>query len=304
MGILFDPRSKKNFTLPSRCNVGRSFACMIRVNFPSVSGDHACISYESKRWKIRDLRSRNGTFVNGQKVHEATLERGDKIAFGSTKIVFDFIDASPPVALARNLKTNEVIVARDGLLAVPSAEVPLASVFETPHDGWVLETGGDVKRVSDGDLLDLDQKSYMLHLPTILDVTMDSSGDWISAQDIGLRFRVRRNEEYVDVAVQIRNELHVLAVRAHHYTLLTLARLRLADQANPKLVSHDHGWVTMDDLCRKLATDENKINVEIYRIRQEFLQLPLQNGAAIIERKKGSKMLRIGVHRLRLDYID
>ena len=124
---------------------------------------------------------------------------------------------------------------------------------------------------------------------TTLDVTMDSSGDWISAQDCGLRFRVRRNEEYVDVAVQIRNELHVLAPRAHHYTLLTLARQRLADQANPKLAPQDHGWVTTDDLCRKLATDENKINVEIFRIRQEFLQLPLQNGAAIIERKKGSK---------------
>lgn len=252
------------------------------------------------------MQSRNGTFVNGQRVTEAPLEHGDQIALGSSKMVFRFIDASPPVALARNLKTNEIVSAQkeNGLLAIPSANTPLASVFEAANGGWLAEVEGDVIDVKDGSIIDVDGKSYMLHLPTVLDVTMDSSGDWIGVREIGLHFRVRRNEESVEVTVQIRNDFHVLNRRAHHYTLFQLARVRLEEQANAKRPPEEEGWVSMDDLCRMLGTDEGKINVEIFRIRQDFIGLSLQNGAGIVERKRGAKKLRVGTHRIRIEKMD
>lgn len=305
MGIVYDPKTRRMITLPAECRIGRSFECTVRLDIPNVSGQHARIWYQSKGWRIRDLSSRNGTFVNGQKVEEATLEKGDLIMVGSTKNVLKFVDTSPPVALARNLKSDEVIVSQNGLLSLPPGDSPQMLIFETPQHGWVLETGGNVELATDHQAIEVNGKSYMLHLPTIPIATMDSSGEWISVNDVGLHFRVRRNEEYVDVAVEIRKDNRVvLTPRAHHYTLLQLARARYEDEKNTKVPEAERGWVTMDYLCKALATDENKINVEIFRIRKEFLQLPVQNGAAIIERRRGTRLLRIGVRAIRIEYID
>jgi S1-C subfamily serine protease len=50
----------------------------------AASARHATISFEDGRWWIRDLNSRNGTFVNGERLEgEAELANGDRIAFGA-----------------------------------------------------------------------------------------------------------------------------------------------------------------------------------------------------------------------------
>lgn len=49
----------------------------------TVSREHAVLEKTGGRWHIIDLRSRNGTFVNGQAVKEPiALESGDKIKIG------------------------------------------------------------------------------------------------------------------------------------------------------------------------------------------------------------------------------
>lgn len=47
-----------------------------------VSARHALINFDGIDWHVRDLGSRNGTFVNGTRVSEARLEDGDRISFG------------------------------------------------------------------------------------------------------------------------------------------------------------------------------------------------------------------------------
>lgn len=49
----------------------------------TVSARHALLYIEGGRWWIRDLASRNGTYLNGRRIAEATaLSDGDRIAFG------------------------------------------------------------------------------------------------------------------------------------------------------------------------------------------------------------------------------
>ena len=53
------------------------------------SGRHAVITSKERGYSVRDLGSKNGTFVNGKRIQEETFLRlGDEVLIGSTKIVF------------------------------------------------------------------------------------------------------------------------------------------------------------------------------------------------------------------------
>ena len=63
--------------------VGRAPECNLRPNSDMVSRRHCMISIEEGKATIRDLGSRNGTVVNGQKITgEQELRTGDKVKVG------------------------------------------------------------------------------------------------------------------------------------------------------------------------------------------------------------------------------
>jgi adenylate cyclase len=74
--------------------VGRAPTCDVPVFDPTVSRRHAELSLVSGGIKIQDLGSANGTFVNGEKIMDATARGGDVVTFG--KVVFKLQDTSPP----------------------------------------------------------------------------------------------------------------------------------------------------------------------------------------------------------------
>ncbi len=55
---------------------------------PSVSRIHATLTVEGGRFVLRDQRSTNGTFVDGERVDEATLTHGVKLRLGDTTLQF------------------------------------------------------------------------------------------------------------------------------------------------------------------------------------------------------------------------
>jgi len=65
--------------LKSTLTVGRRESADIVLRFPNVSGNHCELSLVDGYWTIKDLRSSNGTKVNGTRVTEQRLEPGDKI---------------------------------------------------------------------------------------------------------------------------------------------------------------------------------------------------------------------------------
>ncbi|HMA97595.1 MAG TPA: FHA domain-containing protein, partial [Polyangiaceae bacterium] len=71
-----------------RCVIGRKPHADIVIDHWSVSRNHAVIEQgPSGRWWILDLGSMNGTFVNGTKVTERLLSRGDVVRIGDCTIV-------------------------------------------------------------------------------------------------------------------------------------------------------------------------------------------------------------------------
>ncbi len=69
--------------------IGRASSNEIPIADERSSRRHAEIFFEHGEWKVRDLGSRNGTFVDGQKLEESkTLTPGNQITVGSCRLTF------------------------------------------------------------------------------------------------------------------------------------------------------------------------------------------------------------------------
>ncbi len=69
-------------------SVGRDPSNHIVLNDEFTSARHARIERKSNGFLVRDLRSRNGTFLNGNRVFEALIKDGDRIRIGGTELLF------------------------------------------------------------------------------------------------------------------------------------------------------------------------------------------------------------------------
>ncbi len=74
-------------------SVGRSSRCAFLLNDRSVSRRHAQLTPGTATILVKDLKSRNGTFVGGLKIVEAEVEVGQVICFG--KASFQVITKHP-----------------------------------------------------------------------------------------------------------------------------------------------------------------------------------------------------------------
>lgn len=89
------------------CSVGRDGACDVTLADPFVSSRHARIERRGGTFTLRDLQSRNGTFLNGNKITESTLSLGDQIKFGESVYVFSESPAEHGELVSKNKAWNE-----------------------------------------------------------------------------------------------------------------------------------------------------------------------------------------------------
>jgi hypothetical protein len=71
-----------------RQTIGRRRDNDIVLNDLSVSASHAWIMNQQGHYVIMNTLSTNGTFVNGKRIHEATLRHGDRVRFGQLEFTF------------------------------------------------------------------------------------------------------------------------------------------------------------------------------------------------------------------------
>ncbi len=82
--------------------VGRSRRCDLTLNDRNASRKNCRIIYEAGNFNVVDLKSTNGTVVNGRTIAEAALQAGDVIEVGDTKLRFVAdAPAAPPAAPPR-----------------------------------------------------------------------------------------------------------------------------------------------------------------------------------------------------------
>ncbi len=85
-------------------SIGRDPSSRLLLDDPFVSARHARLERKSGGYILRDLQSRNGTFVNGARVNEAILAPDDRLRFGESAFVF----TQGPAALAPDLASKNI----------------------------------------------------------------------------------------------------------------------------------------------------------------------------------------------------
>jgi hypothetical protein len=297
VGILKELQTERRITLGPRCLIGRHPACDLRVDDPRVSGEHAVLRWLNGCWELRDLGSRNGTFLDGSRLapgERVMLSTGEAFAIGSAASGFILEDGGCPMPGARHRSSGAHRCAADHVLVLPDEERPVVTVYEDSAGRWVAAREERLDVVQDHDLIVVEGEPWVLELPPGLRATWETSAG-LTLELVGLHIAASRDEEHVEVTVIHDAGAFQLEPRSYHYLLLVLARLFLEDtQSSPA----ERGWVRRETLCQMLAIDPLKLNVDVCRLRKQLGEAGVHGAAGIVARRPVTGQLRIGISRI------
>jgi DNA-binding NtrC family response regulator len=95
------------YALADFCMIGRDPGCQVALKDEFVSSRHARIEKRTGGYVLRDLQSRNGTYLNGSRVSEAILSPNDHVRFGETVFIFSEAPPQPYQLSSKNPNWNE-----------------------------------------------------------------------------------------------------------------------------------------------------------------------------------------------------
>lgn len=301
-----DPGGRK-VTLAARSLVGRAEGCAVRLQSSVASAEHAVLFWDGSRWSVRDLGSRNGTFVSGRRLGPAErcfVEPGAELVFGGGAERWILQEGGAPGASAREITTGEVRAAEDGLLVLPDAGDPRATVSLDRNGLWTLELDGPARPAVDGEQISAGG-SWTLRIPppthgsAIPTTTSPEAGGKLAGTTV-LRFEVSRDEEFVKLSLLHGGVATSLGARAHHDLLLALARARLTDMGGG-LPPPEQGWLYVEDLLAMLKLDLHHFNVNVFRARQHLARAGMLDAGSIVERRSTTRQIRLGTTAIEVE---
>lgn len=304
MGRLRPRDSAASYELEAETSIGRASGASLRLAASHVSLQHASLRWtERGQWELRDLQSKNGTIVNGQRVVAGApvkLELGFEIAFGSPSDVFVVEDVSPPRAmLVRVGEGRQSIMLHDALIGLPSPEEPSVSLFRDESGQWFIESSERVRRLDDGDLISIGAEHWRCCFPKTPDETaaLASVAGSFALAELELRLGVSPDEAAVELTLHAKGRDVRLGQKACHSVLLVLARCREGHDW-PPAVGVDDGWISVAALLDLLRVSEQRLNVDIFRIRQALKAAGVIDAVGIIERDAQQRRVRLGTRNV------
>lgn len=267
------------------------------VSNSDASQIHAVITWSGQAWEIADL-SRNGTFLDGKRLPaniKTSLRIGQAIRCAlenqSTWLVTD-LAAPCPMLLPVNGTCQAIALGTFQLL--PCEDNPITSVHLTGSGQWMFDDQDGTFALNDGDRIHAGGNVWRLALPLPLGATTAVNSGMTPAPDLPtFDFFVSQNEEHIQLSAKFGGEQIDFGERAHHYSLLTLARRRFADHERG-LDALAQGWLGVDQLSKMLGIEPSHLNIQLFRARSQIMgeQRAKYTLPDLIERRRGEVRLR------------
>lgn len=144
--LVNDGRAEREVLLVGTIVVGRDPSCQLTDLDPLLSRRHAEFVPSNKGVTVRDLKSRNGILVNGDKVPERLLKPGDVVQLGHLHVryVEELVVKSPEDHTRVSAITETGIeVPEKAPIFKPVASVPMASAAAAPTSAAPAVTSVD-----------------------------------------------------------------------------------------------------------------------------------------------------------------
>ena len=93
------PEPGREFPFPEggEVKIGRLPGLWITLLDTKSSREHCRVYLQSTGWIVEDLESRNGTYINTQRIKKRLLQPGDRLRIGQTEFEFNAGAAGAPV---------------------------------------------------------------------------------------------------------------------------------------------------------------------------------------------------------------
>jgi len=199
MGRIRHEPSGRTFDLVQVTTVGRSSTCELQLAAPRMSKQHASLWWSQGGWLVRDLGSKNGTFVDGRrlKVGEVVqLRVGTALRFAPEEPPWQVVDTAPPAATTHGgLDTTQDIGA---------VEPDVALDFRVSSDEEVVRITVHIPGL---DPVVLDPRVYHYMLLTLARAHLDDRQrgvapelqGWLAADELARMLRVKERTLNVHV---------------------------------------------------------------------------------------------------------
>ncbi|HDR9773185.1 TPA: FHA domain-containing protein, partial [Burkholderia cepacia ATCC 25416] len=235
--------------------------------------------------------SSNGTSLSGVPLRHgdhAVLQPGDVIRFGRAGIApwrVEALDDPADTLWPIRGAAHPIVLAPRQILAARAAQP--VTIVRSPAGEWLCDDTLPPRALHDGDEVSTGDATWRLALARNgSTMRLAAPADPAVPAQL-LEFLVSRDEEHVRMLLHVRGGVVDLGERAHHYSLVTLARARSADmQAGYDAATQ--GWIELDRLARMLGIDTSHVNVQIHRARSQFAALPGLGASQLVERRRGS----------------
>lgn len=247
---------------------------------PTVSGEHATVWREGGAVFVRDLGSRNGTFVNGKRVRRAELHDGDKLNVGAVRLVVRGSAApAPRVMTVRVLEDVDAGVrypfVGDRMVVGPGSRADLR--LEVPGDvALKLHADGEIWRsaldddgpLALGEVFELGERRFR-----VVEVeASDQATVELSERQVRYQLQVSLDGPHGARAVITDPDTgrsHIVGAETRVNLLYVLVRAKLSPD------DLDDGWVSDMDAGvgvwgRQFGADSRKLHVLIHRLRKEI----------------------------------
>ncbi len=293
--------------------VGRAPApgCSQTLQQGYVSAVHAVFRWTGGGWELRDLNSRNGTYLDGQRIQPAgslPVKLGSRIGFGTRTREWEIVDANGPEVMVVPLGGGDPVCLCGEMIPLPSHDDPVATIYRDADGSWVLEQPDEpVLPLGNGHVFEAAGRVWRFSCCDLGPGTLAASGldgalARVEVELVRLAFAVSRDEEYVQLRATCADREMDLGAHSYHYLLLTLARRRLQDAAQG-LPDTSCGWVDVEDLARDPSMAPPRLNIDVFRIRDLFGKVGVMDAFKIVERRARPRQLRIGTRHISIEVL-